>query len=65
MDGLVIRRERIRGLRRVNLDLGVEEILGSRAKLHRKQEEVLKRVIGEGIEKILVVIGIGKGKSLM
>ena len=33
--------------------------------LRGKQEVVLKRVMSEGVEKILVVVGTGRGKSLM
>jgi len=33
--------------------------------LHRKQEVILERVISKKVEKILVVVSIGSGKSLM
>jgi superfamily II DNA helicase RecQ len=65
MDGMVLRRERMKGLRRMDLGVGVEEVLGGGMVLRGKQEVVLKMVMSEGVEKILVVVRTGRGKSLM
>jgi len=66
IDRLVTRSRRMRGLKRINLGLAVKEMLSrDNVALRRKQEVVLKRVMSEVVEMILVVVSTGCRKSLM
>ena len=66
IDGMMGRSERMRRLRRIDLGMAMKEMLGrDDVSLRGKQEVVLERVMSEKVEKILVVVGTGSGKSLM
>lgn len=66
IDRIIGRSERMRRLRRTDLGIAVKEMLGrDDVSLRGKQEVMLERVISKKVEKILVVVSTGSGKSLM